>query len=109
ENFPVQKIRAIVAEFQTELHLIHVSQGRMASLDTSKLCIELNAKCQTIYDHEFVRGIENYVQENRIDLLIILPHKHNLIERLFFRTHTPELLHKIAIPLMCINEDGKRE
>lgn len=110
ENFPVEKIKNIVAELQTQLHLIHVSQAKMAALDTSKLCAELNAKCQTIYDHEFVRGIESYVQDNKIDLLVILPHKHNLIERLFFKTHTQELLHKISIPIMCINDNnGKRE
>jgi nucleotide-binding universal stress UspA family protein len=109
ENFPVQKIRTIVAELQTQLHLIHVSQGKVASPDTSKLCTELKARCQTIYDHEFVHGIETYVKENRIDLLIILPHKHNLIERLFFRTHTKELLDKISIPIMCINEDGNHQ
>jgi len=108
ENFPVQTITNITSELKSELHLIHVSHGKMASLDTTKLCTELNARCHTIYDHEFVRGIENFVQENRIDLLIILPHKHNLIERLFFKTHTPELLHKISIPIMCVNGNDRQ-
>jgi nucleotide-binding universal stress UspA family protein len=109
ENFPVQTIRNIASELKTRLHLIHVSHSKMASLDTTKLCAELDAQCQTIYDHEFVRGIENFVQENQIDLLIILPHRHNLIERLFFRTHTEDLLHRISIPIMCVNDNVNRQ
>jgi nucleotide-binding universal stress UspA family protein len=109
ENFPVQKIKSIVDELKTQLSLIHVSPGKMASIDTSELCAELNAPCKTIYDHEFVHGIETFIQENSVDLLIILPHKHNLIERLFFRTHTQELLQKISIPIMCVNEHVNRQ
>lgn len=105
ENTPIQKIKSIIAELKTQLHIIHVQSEKGSTLDTDQLCIELNAKCQTIYDHEFVRGIENYIQENSIDMLMILPHKHNIIERLFYKTHTPELLQKIYIPIMCINEE----
>lgn len=104
ENMSAQKIKSIADELKTHLHIIHVKQEKSASLDVSRLTSELRTTCKTIYDHEFVHGIETYIRENNIDLLIILPHKHNLIERVFLKTHTPELLKKISIPIMCINE-----
>lgn len=104
ENVCIQKIKTLVSELKIELHIIHVKQEKTASLQVSKLVSELKSKYATIYDHQFTHGIESYVRENDIDLLIILPHKHNLVERLFFRTHTKELLKKISIPVMCICE-----
>lgn len=105
ESTPIQKIKNIIVQLKAQLHLIHVQSEKGSTLNTDQLCAELNAKCQTIYDHEFVRGIENYIQENSIDMLMILPHRHNIIERLFYKTHTPELLQKVSIPILSIRED----
>lgn len=104
-TLPVQKVKTLVGELNAKLHLIHVQQSRTGSPDLSAIEKELGATCTTIYDDEFVHGIESYIHTNNIDLLMVLPHKHNLIERLFFRTHTAELLRKISIPVMCINEN----
>jgi nucleotide-binding universal stress UspA family protein len=104
EKLEAQKIRAVVNELKIQLRIIHVKQQKSASLQVKNLVTELNSNYETIYDHEFVHGIESYVQQNNIDLLIILPHKHNLVEKLFLRTHTKELLKKISIPIMCFNE-----
>lgn len=109
EKLEIQKIRAIVQELKIQLRIIHVKQEKTASLPVKSLVNELNSNCETIYSHEFVHGIESYIRQNNVDLLIIHPHKHNLVERLFFRTHTKELLRKISIPIMCINENAKRQ
>jgi nucleotide-binding universal stress UspA family protein len=105
ENVCIQKLKALVTELNTQLHIVHVKQEKSASLPVDKLVAELKSKYSTVYDHEFVHGIESYIQNNNIDLLIILPHKHNLMERLFLRTHTKELLRKISTPVMCICEN----
>lgn len=105
ENVCVQKIKTLITELNTQLHIVHVKQEKSASLQVDKLVSQLNAKYSTVYDHEFVHGIESYIKTNNIDLLIILPHKHNLMERLFLKTHTKELLKKISIPVMCISEN----
>lgn len=105
ENLCIQKIKTLVSELKIKLHIIHVKQEKSASLQVSKLVSELNSHYTTIYSYEFVDGIKSYITENNIDLLIILPHKHNLVERLFFRTHTKELLKKISTPVMCICEN----
>ena len=105
ETVCVEKIKKLVNELKTHLHIIHVKQEKSASLQVKELISELNSQYSTIYDHEFIHGIESYITENEIDLLIILPHKHNLVERLFLKTHTKELLKKISIPIMCICEN----
>jgi nucleotide-binding universal stress UspA family protein len=105
ENICVQKIKSLIGELRTTLHIIHVKQQKSESLQISKIVSELNSQYTTVYSHEFVEGIESYIRENNIDMLIILPRKHNVVERLFFRTHTKELLKKISTPVMCICEN----
>jgi len=108
ENVCVQKIKSMISDLNVQLHIVHVKQEKTASLETTELVSQLNSNFSAIYDREFSHGIETYIARNNIDLLIILPHKHNLVERLFFKTHTKELLKKISIPVMCIceNEGG---
>ncbi|MGZ3844922.1 MAG: universal stress protein [Flavisolibacter sp.] len=108
ENVCVQKIKSLVKDLKIRLHLVHVRPEKSAYLQASNLVAELNSRCSNVYDHEFVHGIESYIKENNIDLLIIMPHKHNLVERLFVKTHTKELLRKISIPIMCICENGQK-
>lgn len=105
ENVCVQRIKSLVTELKIQLHIVHVKQEKTASLQTNELVSELNSNFSAIYDREFSHGIEMYIAENNIDLLIILPHKHNLVERLFLKTHTKELLKKISIPVLCICEN----
>lgn len=108
ESLPATRIKTIVDELKAQLHIIHVQEAKTESQDLSDIAAELNSTCTTIRDDEFVHGIELYVQQHNIDLLMIFPHKHNLIERLFFRTHTSELHKKISIPIMSFNETGNR-
>jgi nucleotide-binding universal stress UspA family protein len=105
EKPEIQRIGSIVNELKVQLRIIHVKQEKSATMEVNHLVTEFNSNYETIYDHEFVHGIESYISRNHIDLLIILPHKHNLVERLFFRTHTKELMRKLSIPIMCVNEN----
>jgi hypothetical protein len=40
--------------------------------------------------------------QEEVDLLIILPHEHNIIERMFFRLHTEPLLRQAQKPVLTI-------
>ena len=105
ENVSVVKLKILVSDLNIELHIVHVKQEKSASLQVDTLVSELNSTYATIYDHEFVHGIESYIKDNSIDKLIILPRKHNLMERLFLKTHTKEVLKKVSTPVMCICEN----
>lgn len=55
-----------------------------------------------VKDHDFVHGIEHFIVSNGIDLMAIVRHRHSLTERLFFKTHTKELLQSLSIPVMSL-------
>ena len=98
-------IEQFMSNVNAQLHIIHVHESGKESPGLKNLLPHLNPVHKTIRNEEFVHGIERYVKSNNIDLLIILPHKHSVIERLFFKTHTTELIQKIQIPILCIPEN----
>lgn len=98
------KIRDIVQTLKARLHIVHVQESGKETPGLKNLLPDLHPVYKTIQNHEFITGIENYVRTNAIDLLLILPHKHGAIERLFFKTHTAELIEKLRIPIMSIPE-----
>lgn len=103
EKLPASKIKSTIEALQAKLHVIHVQQRKAESVSIA--VDQLNTPCRTILDEQFVHGIQSYIENNNIDLLLIVPHKHNLVERMFLKTHTPELLREISIPIMSIRED----
>ena len=103
-NGTEQKIREFVQSVRARLHVIHVQVSGKETPGIKELLSELSPLHQTIRNEDFVSGIEKYIHAHHIDLLIVLPHKHTIIERLFYRTHTSEVLQKVNIPIMAFPE-----
>ena len=107
ENIPEKlsnRIIEIVQLLQAKLHIVHVKiKDEMETPDA--LLEKLNAlspSYKSIANKKVKDGLLNYVQEVNADMLIFLPHEHNLVERLFFKVHTEEILSDTKIPLLAI-------
>jgi nucleotide-binding universal stress UspA family protein len=104
EILPEQKIKTLVQDLGAVLHIIHVQPEKSGSKELKPSIEGLNTIYQTIRDDDFLHGIQTYLQQYSIDMLMVLPHKHSFFERLGSRSHTEELLRKIAIPVVCLTE-----
>ncbi len=101
---PIEKIKSLIESLGAQLHIIHVHTDRTDEQELNAIVTGLNSKCKTIHDDEFLHGIQTYLSENNIDVLMMLPQKHSFFERLTLKTHTEELLRKLSIPIICISE-----
>jgi nucleotide-binding universal stress UspA family protein len=97
-------IRSFLAETKAQLHIVHVKETGNDHAAITGLVKDLNPVYQTITGEDFSHGISNYLETNDIDMLIVIPHKHSLMERLLFKTHTAELIKKIPFPVMTLGE-----
>lgn len=107
-NFPFARISGLIDALQAQLHLIHVctSKQEQVSADTFRQGFgPLQPDVHLIYDDNFLHGIQEYIHSHAIDLLITVPHHHTFWERLFFRTHTVELVEEVTLPVLCVNEE----
>ena len=98
------KIIELLQLFNAKVHIVHVKikeETERPEHLLEKLKI-LSPSYQSIDNKKVKDGLEKYVQEVNADLLMFLPHEHNLIERLFFKVHTEEILTNTKIPLLAI-------
>jgi nucleotide-binding universal stress UspA family protein len=104
-EIPAEKISAIVRQLGASLHIVHVEMKNVETIpaeDLLKAFSGVNASYHCITDKDVEEGLKQYVQQNNIDLVLVLPHKHNFYERLFFRQHTQGILHSMPVPVMSL-------
>jgi nucleotide-binding universal stress UspA family protein len=99
---PLQKATSILKTFNAALHVVHIKEKEEKLLDRADFPGEWNATFTNVSSEGFVEGIHQFVQRNSIDLLCIFPHRHSVVERLLFKTHTAQLMNKLSLPILCI-------
>lgn len=112
ENTPVQFIRNMVKEFGAELHVLNVDhEGKHFKPETPeesillhKLLADLNPSYHFIEHTDVEDGINEFVDKNNIDLLITIPKKHKLLDGLFKKSNTKQLVTQSHVPVMCVHE-----
>jgi nucleotide-binding universal stress UspA family protein len=112
ETTPIQFIKNMVKEFGAELHVLNVDHESKhfkpetpeESLMLHTLLEDLDPKYHFIDHVDIEDGINEFVEENNIDLLITIPKKHNLLEGLFKHSSTKQLVTQSHVPVMCVHE-----
>ena len=108
----VDIINSITTAFNASLYVINVDWEGRHHTDAGKqqealLRQQLTASgvhFRSLQNEHVATAIHEFVKDEPVDLLITLPKKHNLVEKLFSATHTPELLYHTDVPVLCIPE-----
>lgn len=109
---PVALIKKIVTDFHAELHVLNIvhnkgnngSDKARESYLINDLLRDTKAEFHSIEAAEVTEGINWFVDRSKLDWLVVIPKKHKLIEKLFRRSHTKELVYHTHIPVLCIHE-----
>lgn len=113
DTTPVKEIKTLVQDLHAELHVLHVREANERShaaeiAEESGWLQELLDELKPVYhilENENVEeGIFRFVDNNQVDLLIVIPKKHSLAERLFVKGHTRELALHTHMPVMAVHE-----
>jgi nucleotide-binding universal stress UspA family protein len=115
EHTSIGPVKDICTFFNSELHVIHVDFERRhftaytpeESLNLDTLLSGLNPVYHFIEHKDIEEGISEFAEKNNMDLIILFPKKHNLLESLFEKSHTRDLIHQTHIPLMCVHPPRK--
>lgn len=106
-DIPAGEISAIARVLNANLHVVHVEQkeGTASPDELMAAFTGARASYHAIQDDDVTEGLKRYVEQNNIDLVVVLPHKHNLYERIFFKGHTQGILHAMPVPVMSLRND----
>lgn len=109
---PVGPIKRLVKDFNAALHVLNVETGVLVSdekIDEGEQLKELFKDCMpeyhTILSADITAGINYFAETTKADWLVVIPKKHNLMDKLFKRSQTNDLLHHTTMPVLCIHEE----
>ena len=105
-----QPLITLIHQFKCDLHLVHVykEEHRLkAEQITGKM--KLEAVLSNVYYHYHAirsdnveKGLDEFINSHSPDMLTMVVHKHNLLERLFGVHHTQTMLYHTSIPLLIL-------
>ena len=112
ESTPALAIKDLVKEFNGELHVLNVdydnrqfdSETPEQSMLLHTMLEELNPQYHFIQHRDVEDGINEFAEKNNLDLVIAIPKKHKLLEGLFKKSSTRQLVLESHVPVMCVHE-----
>lgn len=115
ESAPVHYLKNWAETFNAEIDILNVDYNKDSFSPEIKsktaLLQSLLGDVKTgfffINNEDVEKGISNFAENNNISLLVVVPRKHNLLERLFQKSHSTELVFHSHIPILSIHEEAE--
>jgi nucleotide-binding universal stress UspA family protein len=76
----------------------------VASLRLDQVLANVNHQLCYVENKDVIAGINQFVHDNHIDLVIMMPRSHSFIDKLFKEPHTKKLAFHSHVPIMAIHE-----
>jgi nucleotide-binding universal stress UspA family protein len=107
----VETIKKLVALSEAALHIVHVNSVMGQEENKIEASIKgsfdiMNPTYHRIENKEVIRGLDEFVGQNHIDLLLVVPHKHDPWYHLFHKSHTRQLVQLGHLPVIAIHENN---
>ena len=67
------------------------------------MLVSLKPNYHFITDKDTDEGIIDFAEKNHIDLLIVLPKRHGLLDKLIYKSHTKQLVMHSHVPVMALH------
>jgi nucleotide-binding universal stress UspA family protein len=110
---PVGEIKLLVKEFGAELLVIHVNAEDEQSYDEDiinesgllqEMIDELHPSYHFLNNTGIEEGLSDFAEKHKLDLLLVVPKKHNLISRIFHKSQAKKLVLHTNVPVMAVHE-----
>lgn len=106
----IDEIKIFVNDFNADLHVINTSEP---GINTSENALEIKIMKQKMTSlkpwYHFIKGkdadesIMSFAEKNKIDILIVLPKNHGIIDKLVHKSHSKQLILHSEIPVVAIH------
>lgn len=108
---PTSQIKNMLDATKGKLNILHLSKENSYPYNQNS---EERYLFESIFDGytlsfhfmfalSFADGINDFSRENNMDIVVIIPKKHSLLESLFVKSHTKELAFHSQLPVMVVH------
>ncbi len=107
----LDSLTLIARLFGSEVHIFHVSPEPNISSEEAEQAKKferyfknIRHKYNLVVNEDVEKGVEEYINENNIDLLALVPRKHNLFDRIFGGGESKSIIFHAQIPNLALPE-----
>jgi nucleotide-binding universal stress UspA family protein len=113
ESVPFSQIRSLVTQFNAELFILHINpegdkgytaEKTVESRALQNMLVDLHPIYRFIDYDDIENGLEEFAVTNKLDLLITVPKRHNIIDNIFHKSHSKKLVMHTHVPVMAIHD-----
>lgn len=111
-QLPTQQLLDIVSHTKAELHVLNVDHDNAGintetPLETEELHQYLkpaNPQYHFVDDTNTDEAINAFVDNNQMDWLVVIPHRHSFFEGLFHKSHVKAMVKMSHVPIVALHE-----
>lgn len=112
DSVPFEEIRSLIKDFNAELHVLHIStedergysvETMIESRSLQNMLDDFHPSYHFLEDSDTEDGLEKFATKNNLDLLIVVPKRHNVIDQLFHKSHSKKLVLHTHVPVMAVH------
>lgn len=110
EHTPIDEIKMLVKDFNAELHVLNTGSEKKFNPEIvfqSGLLKEMLQRTNSFYhfisNENVDEGIIDFVEKNNIDLLIVLPKRRDLLNKLLHKSHSKQFVLHSHVPVMALH------
>ncbi len=112
ETTPVDLLQKFVKDFNAELHVMNIDfnnkyfgpDSLQQNIHLYEMLEDYKPEYHNIESEDISLGIDLFAEKTKIDWVVVIPKKHNLLHRIFGRSHTQDLIYHTHLPVLCIHE-----
>ena len=113
ETVNLDAIKKIVNEFQAQLHVLNVNTEKNKMIDAEQIeglswlkqkLEDIKPEFHFLHDDNVDEAIRAFAEKNNLDLLIIIPKKHNFFDSLVHKSHTRNSVLHSHIPVLAVHQ-----
>ncbi len=109
---PTRIIRDLVKNFDAEPHVLNVNTDGKREEEKPEQTVLLETLLSDLHpEYHFLEhtdiedAINEFAEKNNLDLVISIPKQHKLVEKIFRKSSTRQLVYESHVPVMCIHEE----
>lgn len=112
-TIPFAEIKLLVKEFNAALYVLHVNteneknhtvETMVESRSLQNMLEDLHPVYHFLNNGDIEDGLSKFAENNKLDLLIVVPKKHNIFDKLFHKSHSKKLVLHTHVPVMAVHE-----
>ena len=110
DTTPVDEIKMLINDFHAELHILNTGKRKEFKPELvfqsgllQEMLGALNPEYHFITSGNTDDSIIDFADKNHLDLLIVLPKRHGLLEKIVHKGHTKQFVLHSHVPVMAIH------